>query len=251
MAGATLGRKVRALITGASRGIGAATARRLAGPGVELALHFHEHRAEAENVQSEVVARGASAFLVPGNLEDPDETHGVSEAVRSEWDTLDALVLNAGAYPRAPFEEISEAQFEACVRLNLLSPAQLVRELLPSMRRAASGRIVLVSSVLAVTGSAHGAHYAAAKAGLLGLGRSLARELAPAITVNVVAPGSIDTAILAGDSAGQRAERHRTIPLGRLGTPEEVASSIAFLLGPEAAYITGTTVHVNGGVYLS
>jgi 3-oxoacyl-[acyl-carrier protein] reductase len=102
--------------------------------------------------------------------------------------------------------------------------------------------------MLAFQGSQYGAHYAAAKAGLLGLARSLARELAPRHTVNVVAPGSIDTAILAGDSPERRRERERSIPLGRLGRPSEVAQAIAFLASPAASYVTGATLHVNGGL---
>ena len=122
--------------------------------------------------------------------------------------------------------------------------------MLPLLRKASPSpaRVVLVSSILAFNGSAHGADYAASKAGILGLARSLARELAPGITVNVVAPGSIDTAILAEDTPAQREARGRQIPLGRVGSPEEVARVVAFLTSPDANYMTGTTVHVNGGL---
>ena len=151
-------------------------------------------------------------------------------------------------YNRAPFLEITDDDLRACFQVNLVAPFALTRELLPMLRRSDSGRVVFVASVLAFTGSATGAHYAAAKAGLLGLSRSLAKELAPGITVNTVAPGSIDTAILARDSPERRAERAQTIPLGRVGTAEEVAEAIAFLASPGASYLTGTTIHVNGGL---
>lgn len=242
---------MRALITGASRGIGAATARRIADPAAELILHYHTHRSEAEATAREATAKGAKVSLVEADLSRRGPTHALAQQVASGEAPLDALVLNAGAYPRASFEEISEDAFEECFRLNVFGPAQLCRELLPGLRRSAAGRIVLVSSVLAFTGTTHGAHYAAAKSALLGLGRSLARELAPGITVNMVAPGSIDTAILADDTPARRAERGRSIPLGRVGTAEEVANAIAFLLSPAASYVTGTTVHVNGGSFVS
>ena len=240
---------MRVVITGASRGIGAATAVRLADPATDLMLHYHDHRSEVEAVLATVQAKGARARLVGGDLSDREETERIGRCVLEEWDQLDALVLNAGAYPRAAFDDITPDDFEACFRLNVFGPAQLVRQLLPVLRRSRAGRIVLVSSVLAYSGSSHGAHYAAAKAALLGLGRSLARELAPSITVNCIAPGSIDTAILADDTPERRAERGRSIPLGRVGTAEEVANVIAFLVSPDASYLTGTTLHVDGGVY--
>ena len=242
---------MRVLITGASRGIGGATARRLAAPGVEIGVHYHAHGDDARAVGREIEERGGTATLFEADLGRRESTHALAVGVRNTWESIDGLVLNAGAYPRVAFEEIDDDEFEACFRLNVFGPATLTRELLPLLRRSPSGRIVLVSSVLAFLGSSHGAHYAAAKAALLGLGRSLARELAPAITVNVVAPGSIDTAILAGDTPERRAERARNIPLRRIGTPEEVADAVAFLLGPSAAYLTGTTLHVNGGMFPS
>jgi 3-oxoacyl-[acyl-carrier protein] reductase len=242
---------VRVLLTGASRGIGRATALRLAGPGLELVAHYHAHAAEAETVVAEVRRRGGEAVAVAADLSTREGVRSLLAAVRSRWDRLDALVLNAGEYPRAKFEDVDEEAFERCFRLNVFAPASLTRELLPLLRRSPSGRIVLVSSVLAFIGTPHGAHYAASKAALLGLGRSLARELAPSITVNIVAPGSIDTAILAGDTPERRADRGRAIPLGRVGSPDEVAEAIAFLVAPAASYITGSTIHVNGGSYLA
>jgi 3-oxoacyl-[acyl-carrier protein] reductase len=125
----------------------------------------------------------------------------------------------------------------------------LVERLLPAMRKAPAPSVVFVTSVLAFTGTGHGAPYATAKAALLGLGRSLARELAPDIRVNLVAPGAIDTAILAGDTSQARAERLRAIPLGRLGRSDEVGEAIAFLLSARASYISGATLHVNGAWY--
>ncbi len=238
---------MRGLITGASGGIGAATARRLAGAGWDLAVHAHTHPDRGRDLVEELRALGRESFLVTADLADPRSAESVAEAVGTEWDSLDLLVLNAGSYDRKPFAEISDLELDRCLEVNLASGFRWTRALLPLLRRSPAGRIVLVSSILAFTGSRHGTHYAAAKAGMVGFARSLALELAPAITVNTVAPGSIDTAILAGDTPEIRARRNREIPLGRVGTSQEVAEAIAFLASREASYITGATLHVNGG----
>ncbi len=239
---------MRALVTGASVGIGRETARALARDGFDVAVHYRGHAAEAEALVRELGAGGREAWSVRADLARPDGARSLAHAVRDRWDSLDAIVHNAGSYPRAPFAAISDADWEECLRVNLLAPALLTRELLPLLERSGAGRVVFVSSVLALAGSRHGAHYAAAKAGLLGLARSLSRELAPRVTVNAVAPGSIDTAILAADTPEMRSERNRAIPLGRIGTAGEVAEVIAFLASPKASYVTGTTIHVNGGL---
>lgn len=239
---------MRVLVTGASRGIGRATALRLGGEGAAVAIAFHQHRAEAEQVVTELRSTGAEAFALEADLGRREEVAQLAGEVSRRWPAMDGLVLNAGSYPRRPFEELIWEEFEDCFRTNLFGSAELTRRLLPLLRRSPAPRVVFIASVLAFDGSRHGAHYAAAKAGVLGLARSLARELAPQVGVNVVAPGSIDTAILAGDTPEVRAQRGRAIPLGRVGSPEEVAEAIVFLLSPQSRYITGATLHVNGGL---
>jgi 3-oxoacyl-[acyl-carrier protein] reductase len=239
---------MRALVTGASRGIGRETALRLGRRGDEVAVHYFRHREDAESAASEIVRAGGRAWTVGGDLGDRAAVDRIANEVAGRWNSLDILVNNAGVYPRVPFRSLDDEAFEACVRTNVFGPAALTRRLLPLLDRSESGRIVFVSSVLAVAGSGHGAHYAASKAALLGLARSLALELAPKITVNAVAPGSIDTDILAGDSRERRAERERQIPMHRLGLPGDVADTIVFLASPQAAYVTGATIHVNGGL---
>jgi 3-oxoacyl-[acyl-carrier protein] reductase len=241
---------VRALITGASQGIGAATARKLGAPGEVLHLHYRTHRAEAEALAEELRARGARAFVEAADFAHPAEVERLAERIRHGAQPLDLLILNAGSYPRGAFETLRPGELESILQVNLVAPALLVRALLPALRASSKPRIVFVSSILAFIGTPHGAAYAAAKAGIVGLARSLALELAPSIAVNVVAPGPIDTAILASDTPATRREREARLPLRRVGTAEEVADAIAFLASPAASFITGTTLHVNGGAYL-
>ena len=239
---------MRALVTGGSRGIGAATVQRLFSSGADVVVHAHRHHAEAERVAAIGLAAGRDARVIVGDLGTATGVRKVVDELRAHWDSLDVLVLNAGAYERAPFPTVSDEALLECFQVHVFAPFALTRGLLPLLERSPNGRVVFVSSVLAFSGSSHGAHYAAAKAAVLGLARSLAKELAPKITVNVVAPGSIDTAILASDSPARRAERAKGIPLGRIGEATEVAEAIAFLASPAASYITGTTLHVNGGL---
>jgi 3-oxoacyl-[acyl-carrier protein] reductase len=239
----------KALVTGASRGIGRATALALARDGFDVAIHYHSHRTQAREVRDRIQGFGREAWDIRADLRSESEIRTLGRTVRRRWSWLDVLVLNAGVYPRRPWSELSPRAFLETLRINLWAPFAVAREFIPWLERARPfGRLIFVSSILAFTGSSHGADYAASKAGLLGLGRSLARELAPRVHVNVVAPGSVDTDILATDTPRQRKEREARIPLRRIAKPVEVAEAIAFLASPASSYITGTTLHVNGGL---
>lgn len=237
-----------ALVTGASTGIGAAIARRLAEDGFDVIAHYATDAAGAKRTAAAIRKLGRTCALVQADFSDPAGPDLLAKDVQESGARLDTIVHNAGIYDRRAFAELDEAAWQRTLAIDLQAPALITRQLLPALAKGAS--VVFVSSVAAVRGSKHGAAYAAAKAGLLGLTRSLALELAPTVRVNAVAPGFIDTAILAGDTAAKRRQRAAQVPLGRVGSPAEVAGVVSFLAGPDSSYVTGTVLHVNGGLWL-
>ncbi len=238
-----------ALVTGGSRGIGAATAVKLAARGYDVALSYRTQRTAAEEVAAEVQRAGSRALLLQADLADLDQARELVHAAAEGLGGLHILVNNAGFVQRVPWEELSLEDWDRMLRVGLTAAFVCTRYAVPYMREASYGRIVNVSSLRALTGAAHGVHYAAAKAGLLGLTKSLALALAPyGITVNAVCPGFVATDINREALASRGEEIRAQIPLGRVATPEEVASIIAFLCSEEAGYVTGETVSVNGGL---
>ena len=240
-----------ALVTGGSRGIGRATCLALAARGAAVLVHYHASQAAAGEVVAAIQARGGRAVAIAADLLEPDAGARLVAAAQKSLGPVDILVNNAGEFSRAAVAELPDALWERTLALNLTSPFRCARACIPPMLARGWGRIVNVSSQAAYTGSANHAHYAAAKAGLLGFSFSLAKELGPAgITVNAVMPGRIATDMLAGDLPERRAEWLRQTPLGRLGTPEEVAAAIAFLASGAAGYITGAVLQVGGGLVM-
>ncbi len=240
-----------ALVTGGSRGIGAATAERLARDGFDVALTYATRKESALRVVHAIEDRGRKAIAIQADVSRREDVRRmVSEAVTG-LGRLDVLVNNAGVYERALFDETTPEDWDRRLAINLSSCFYAAKAAVPEMRKVGGGRIISVTTQLAFRGTTHGADYVAAKAGIVGLTKALALELAKdRILVNAVAPGSIDTDILAGDTSEDRARRVRTIPLGRIGQADEVAAAIAFLASPDATYITGQVLHVNGGSLL-
>ena len=234
-----------ALITGSGRNIGRATALEFAARGANVVVNARSNRHEAEAVAEEARELGVRAIAVVadvGSLEDLDR---LAEAALTEFGRVDVLVNNAGLRRPAPITEMSVEDWHEVLAVNLDAPFYLSKALIPGMIEAGGGRIINVSGLNAFRGHAGWAHVSASKMGALGLTRALAMELAPHnILVNHVVPGAIDTY-----PANAQPPTHRTsgIPLGRLGLSEEIAKTCAFLASEDAAFITGQTIHVNGG----
>lgn len=236
----------RALVTGAGSPLGAAIARRLAGEGLHLLLHAHANRAGVAALAAEIAASGGAAEALAFDLTDAVATAGALAAVL-EGGPVQVLVHNAGTHADAPMAGMSAAQWHGVIDVSLNGFFHVAQPLLLPMIGTRWGRIVAITSVSAIMGNRGQANYAAAKAGLGGAVRSLALECAPrGVTVNAVAPGVIESPAVA---AAMTPEQVRAlVPARRAGRPEEVAELVAFLASDRAAYITGQTISINGGL---
>jgi 3-oxoacyl-[acyl-carrier protein] reductase len=235
----------RALVTGASGGIGGAIARALAGAGATVGLSG-TRLAPLEALASEL---GGGTRVLSCDLGDAAAVEALPKAAAEALGGVDILVNNAGVTRDQLFMRMSDADWDTVLAINLTSVMRLTRGVLRDMMKARWGRIVNVSSVVGVTGNPGQTNYAASKAGVIGMSKSLAAEVASrGITVNCVAPGFIATAMTDALTNEQKARIAETIPAGRMGTPGEIAAAALFLSSKEASYVTGQTLHVNGGM---
>jgi 3-oxoacyl-[acyl-carrier protein] reductase len=235
-----------ALVTGASRGIGKAIALRLADEGHDIAIGYANRGTDAGRVAEDVRAAGARATSIGCDLEQLHAPDELVASVEADLGPVEILIANAGiTSPPAAIAEILDEQWERVMSINLRAPFQLARRVVPTMIERGFGRIVFISSIAAYTGGIVGPHYAASKAALHGLARSLAQQTASrGVTVNVVAPALVDTEMIPADPA-VRDQLVGLAPVGRLGTPEEIADMIAAVV--RNGYLTGKSILLDGG----
>ena len=240
-----------AVVTGASRGIGRAIAIRLAGEGATVVINYNGSKEKAEEVKQEIEGAGGKAAVCQCNVADFDQCQAFIQKVIDEFGRIDILVNNAGITRDGLLMKMSEEDFDQVIETNLKGAFHTIRFASRQMLRQKSGRIINLSSVVGVTGNAGQANYAASKAGVLGLTKSAARELASrGITVNAIAPGFIETDMTSVLSEKVKEGAAAGIPLGAFGKPEDVAAAAAFLASDEAGYITGQVLHVDGGMVM-
>jgi 3-oxoacyl-[acyl-carrier protein] reductase len=236
-----------AIVTGAGRNIGRAIALDLADGGASVAVVVRSNIKTAESVVHEIEARGGKGLAVRADISAQADIQRMVEETLARFGRLDILVNNASIRPEAPVEEITLESWREVMHVSLEGPFLCVQAALPALKKS-KGTIINIGGLTAYVGAVHRAHVIAAKAGLDGLTKALAVELAPkGITVNMVSPGMIDTA---RDSAEPAHRNTRTTPLGRRGKPEDVSAMVRYLAGPKGRYLTGQTIHVNGGVFL-
>ena len=239
-----------ALITGTSRGIGKAIALKLGKDGATVigTATTDEGVQSINNYLNEAGIKGKGIIL---NVNDTDQIRNLFTEIRKEFGEVTILVNNAGITRDDLLVRMKDEKWDEVIGTNLKAIFRLSREVLRSMMMARSGRIINIASIVGSTGNAGQSNYAAAKAGILGLSKSLAREVGSRnITINCVAPGFVDTDMTRALSEKQQQDLLQHIPLKRLGKPEDIASAVAFLASPSAGYITGATLHVNGGMYM-
>ena len=252
MAGANPGISLEgqvALVTGSSRGIGAVIAKRLAYAGAKVALNYNASVAAAIGVKESISSGGGDAMLIAGDVSDEVQAQETIKAVVSQFGHVDILVNNAGIHRDRLLLRMTPADFDEVLQVNLRGAFLCTKYVMPHLIRQHYGRVVNMSSVVGLTGNPGQANYAAAKAGLIGFTKAVAREVASRnVTVNAVAPGYIATGMVEDLTEDQRKQILERIPMGRFGTSEDVAETILFLSSKAAGYLTGQVFTVDGGL---
>lgn len=240
-----------AVVTGASRGIGRAIALKLASQGAKVVINYNGSEEKAKEVQTQIETEGGKAVIYRCDVSDYDACQTFIQDVIKTEGSMDILVNNAGITRDGLLMKMSEEDFDRVIDTNLKGAFHTIRFAARQMLKQRSGRIINMASVVGVTGNAGQANYAASKAGVIGLTKATARELASrGITVNAVAPGFIETDMTAVLPEKVKEASVSQIPLGKFGSPEQVAAAVAFLASSDAAYITGQVLHVDGGMVM-
>ena len=240
-----------ALVTGASRGIGRAIALKLAAEGAKVAINYAGNTAKAEEVKAEIEKNGGEAILVQADVADSAAVEAMVNATVEAFGQIDILVNNAGITRDGLMMRMKDEDFDAVINTNLKGVFYCTKLVSKLMMKKRSGRIINMASVVGLMGNAGQTNYAAAKAGVIGFSKSAAKELAArGITVNMVAPGFIDTDMTAAMTDKAKEMTLTGIPLNRMGTPEDVANAVAFLVSDNASSITGQVINVDGGMVM-
>lgn len=237
----------KAIVTGASRGIGRGIADKFAEEGAVVGINYYKSEEDANEVL-EYVTRKSDGILLQGDVSDEDNCRNMVDRFLDEFESVDILVNNAGIYYRKDLENSDIEHYDRTMDVNVRGPFILSKLCLPSLKDSQAGRIINLSSQLAFRGSTHGTAYVTSKAALIGLTRALALELGPeGITVNGIAPGTIDTDIIGDYSEEKREQRAEKIPVRRIGKPVDIANAAVFLASDMGSYVNGDILGVNGG----
>ncbi|WP_449602264.1 3-oxoacyl-[acyl-carrier-protein] reductase [Paenibacillus sp. Marseille-Q9583] len=240
-----------ALVTGGSRGIGRSIALALAEHGVKVAVNYAGSEAAAQETVARIVELGSEGIALRGDVGNSEQAESLVKEVLNTWGRIDIVVNNAGITRDNLIMRMKEEEFDQVIETNLKGVFNCLKAATRPMMKQRYGRIINISSVVGVTGNPGQANYSAAKAGVIGLTKASALELSSrGITVNCIAPGFIDTDMTRELSEEVRSELEKGIPLARLGRPEEIAMAVVFLASEGAAYMTGQTLHVDGGMYM-
>ncbi len=240
------------LITGGARGIGAACSRMAARAGARVAVNYRVERHAADELIREITTAGGEAFALAADIAVAEEAEMMVEETVDRYGAIDILVNNAGIWKGSPIEEMSDGEWAETISVNLTGTFHMIRAAVPHMKQAGRGRIINISSTAGQRGEANHAHYAASKGAVIALTKSLAAELAgDGILTNSVAPGWVDTELSREALEGPQADAIRAlIPLGRPGTPDEIAGAVIYLASDLAGFVNGEVLNVNGGAVL-
>jgi 3-oxoacyl-[acyl-carrier protein] reductase len=237
-----------ALVTGASKGIGRAIAIEMAREGADVVVNYNQSKDNANEVARSIDDMGRKALVIKADVSRANEIEEMKKSVLQEFDGVDILVNNAGTHQHLKTWEMDQTEWNRVLRVNLDGVFLCSKTFSAEMRAKKWGRIISISSIVAFTGTDHEAHYGASKAAVAGLTKALALELAPYnITVNAIAPGWIETDMTSNTKEEEKREALKLVPLGRFGQPEDIAYAAVFLASDKASYMTGQTMHINGG----